>query len=152
MVSANRKKYYNRVLSDDAAKKRKRLLYDIYMKGSFEKMIEVIKRHAVTELPHDGHIPSNEEKLIFYKSFAWALVRIYPFKKYGRRCQACGCEKKNTLMCADHIKPLSKYWHLRLDPRNLQVLCDPCNQAKSNLHETDYRDLESINDGKLETS
>lgn len=41
--------------------------------------------------------------------------------------------------CVDHIKPVRKYWHLRLDPDNLQVLCADCNRAKGNWDETDFR-------------
>lgn len=39
----------------------------------------------------------------------------------------------------DHIKPISKHWHLRLDPDNLQVLCNDCNKGKGAWDETDYR-------------
>lgn len=33
----------------------------------------------------------------------------------------------------DHIKPISKHWHLRLDPDNLQVLCNDCNKGKGRM-------------------
>lgn len=31
----------------------------------------------------------------------------------------------------DHIKPLSKFPELALEPKNLQLLCAPCNKRKS---------------------
>jgi 5-methylcytosine-specific restriction endonuclease McrA len=44
-----------------------------------------------------------------------------------------------ALIVVDHIRPLRKHWHLRLDPANLQVLCSDCNMGKSNSDVTDWR-------------
>lgn len=44
----------------------------------------------------------------------------------------------------DHIKPLSKFWHLRLERSNLQVLCDECNMGKGAWDETDHRPVELV--------
>jgi len=72
----------------------------------------------------------------FYLSYEWRKQRYLTLKKYGRRCMACG-ETKGK-MHVDHIKPVRKYWELRLDPANLQVLCEACNHGKGNWDETDH--------------
>lgn len=73
----------------------------------------------------------------FYLSYEWRKLRYLTLKKYGRRCMACG-ETKGK-MHVDHIKPVRKYWELRLDPTNLQVLCEVCNHGKGSWDETDHR-------------
>lgn len=67
-------------------------------------------------------------------------------KEHGRACQCCGAEPgmktasgDPVRICVDHIKPLSKFWNLRLDRTNLQVLCDECNQGKGAWDQTDFR-------------
>lgn len=82
----------------------------------------------------------------FYKSWEWRTLRMRVLKEHGRSCQCCGAAPGMTAasgepvrICVDHIKPLSKFWHLRLDRTNLQVLCDECNQGKGNWDETDFR-------------
>lgn len=82
----------------------------------------------------------------FYKSWDWRTLRMEVLKEHGRACQCCGAEPgmktaagEPVRICVDHIKPLSKFWHLRLDRKNLQVLCDECNQGKGNWDQTDFR-------------
>lgn len=78
----------------------------------------------------------------FYASWEWRTVRMVVLKKYGHRCQSCGAKPlagNEVRLTVDHIKPLSKHWELRLDPDNLQVLCDECNMGKGAWDETDYR-------------
>ena len=76
----------------------------------------------------------------FYKSFEWRKLRYEILKKYGSRCLACGRGPADgAVIHCDHIKPLRKYWHLRLDPMNIQPLCELCNHGKGNWDETDYR-------------
>lgn len=54
----------------------------------------------------------------------------------------CGATPKDGVkMHVDHIKPKSKYPELALEFSNMQVLCDPCNMGKSNIYDTDWRDL-----------
>lgn len=48
----------------------------------------------------------------------------------------CG-SRKNIVV--DHIYPISKYPSLSLEFDNLQVLCNDCNQGKSNDDFTDFR-------------
>lgn len=90
--------------------------------------------------------PAADRKAEFYKSWEWRTLRMEVLKEQGRICQCCGAapSDKNqnggrVRIQVDHIKPLSRYWHLRLDKSNLQVLCGECNQGKGNWDETDYR-------------
>lgn len=90
--------------------------------------------------------PAASTKEEFYKSWQWRTLRMEVLKEHGRACQCCGAEPgmkdaagDPVRICVDHIKPLSKFWHLRLDRKNLQVLCDECNQGKGNWDQTDFR-------------
>lgn len=84
-----------------------------------------------------GLVPAEQARK-FYESFDWRRLRFKTIKRYGRVCMCCGTTKGE--MHVDHIKPVRKYWELRLDPDNLQVLCDECNHGKGNWDETDFRD------------
>lgn len=82
----------------------------------------------------------------FYRSWDWRTVRMEVLKERGARCECCGATPSDTdtsgklvKICVDHIKPLARYWHLRLDKTNLQILCDECNQGKGAWDETDWR-------------
>jgi 5-methylcytosine-specific restriction endonuclease McrA len=82
----------------------------------------------------------------FYKSWDWRTLRMKVLKERGARCECCGVTPADTDMsgkpvkiCVDHIKPLARYWHLRLEKTNLQILCDECNQGKGAWDETDWR-------------
>jgi 5-methylcytosine-specific restriction endonuclease McrA len=90
--------------------------------------------------------PTVSTKDEFYKSWEWRTVRMVALKEHGRACQCCGAVPgmadaagNPVRLCVDHIKPLSKFWHLRLEPSNLQILCDECNQGKGNWDQTDFR-------------
>lgn len=90
-------------------------------------------------------------KEAFYKSWEWRTLRMKALKEHGARCQCCGAGRDDVAMsgdpvkiCVDHIKPLATHWHLRLDPTNLQVLCDECNQGKGAWDDTDWRGRDLI--------
>jgi 5-methylcytosine-specific restriction endonuclease McrA len=90
--------------------------------------------------------PTTATKDEFYRSWDWRTIRMATLIKHGQRCQCCGATPDATDMtgkpvrlCVDHIKPISKFWHLRLEPSNLQILCDECNQGKGNWDQTDFR-------------
>jgi len=90
--------------------------------------------------------PTYASKDEFYKSWEWRTLRMEAIQRHGRSCQCCGAapgQKDATgapvRICVDHIKPISKHWHLRLDLSNLQILCDECNMGKGNWSETDFR-------------
>jgi len=72
----------------------------------------------------------------FYKSREWREIRYVALRASNRSCQCCGA--KNTELHVDHIKPISKYPHLKLDLKNLQILCRECNLGKSNIFEDDF--------------
>lgn len=85
-------------------------------------------------------------KKAFYASWDWRTLRMEVLKEHGHRCQSCGATPNDSTVSGakvrivvDHIKPLSKFWNLRLDRTNLQVLCDECNMGKGAWDETDYR-------------
>lgn len=91
--------------------------------------------------------PGRDTKAAFYLSWEWRTLRMEALKEHGARCQCCGAKPTDTDMagkpvkiCVDHIKPISKFWNLRLDKKNLQILCDECNQGKGAWDETDWRD------------
>ena len=82
---------------------------------------------------------SRDDKLRFYQSLAWKKLRYATLRRYGGRCQCCGEDGTSSPLRVDHIKPLSKFWELRLDPENVQVLCNDCNWGKLDLDSTDWR-------------
>lgn len=93
-----------------------------------------------------GTKPDAAMKDAFYKSWEWRTLRMEVIKEHGRACQCCGAAPgmrdaagDPVRICVDHIKPLSKFWELRLDRSNLQILCDECNQGKGNWDQTDFR-------------
>lgn len=96
-----------------------------------------------------GYAPKHSEKDEFYKSWEWRTLRMKVIKEFGRSCQCCGAAPgqldaagKPVRIVVDHIKPISKYWALRLEKSNLQILCDECNMGKGNWDETDFRPAE----------
>ncbi len=76
----------------------------------------------------------------FYRSPEWRQIRYGALEKAKGQCQCCGARGGgDTVLHVDHIEPLSKAWHRRLDPANLQVLCQTCNEGKGNRFSTDWR-------------
>lgn len=80
------------------------------------------------------------KKRSFLHSWEWRGLRYEVLKERGARCELCGATAKDQRIEVDHIKPLSKFWHLRLDKSNLQVLCRDCNKGKGNRHVDDFRE------------
>lgn len=75
----------------------------------------------------------------FLNSREWRQLRYEILQERGARCECCGEDGSQARIEVDHIKPISKYWHLRLHKPNLQVLCRQCNQGKGARDETDWR-------------
>lgn len=78
----------------------------------------------------------------FYDSWSWKKLSYKIRRERGNRCECCGAKPSktnNVRIVADHIKSVRKHWHLRLNPKNIQVLCDDCNKGKSFQDETDWR-------------
>jgi 5-methylcytosine-specific restriction endonuclease McrA len=74
----------------------------------------------------------------FYQSREWRELRYKTLVKSGRKCLLC--QATNVELHCDHIKPISRFWNLRLAPDNVQVLCKDCNLGKSNKHFDDFRE------------
>jgi HNH endonuclease len=73
----------------------------------------------------------------FYRSRKWRELRYDILRERGAVCELCGSQE--APLHVDHIRPRSKYPHLALDSRNLQVLCADCNVGKGVRHEDDFR-------------
>lgn len=74
----------------------------------------------------------------FYDGWRWRLVRRVALWLYGRRCMRCGSAHRIEV---DHIIARGRGWFglkYQYSPRNLQVLCHRCNQAKG-VEFADYR-------------
>jgi 5-methylcytosine-specific restriction endonuclease McrA len=98
--------------------------------------------------------PPKDEKAEFYLSWDWRTLRMKVLQQYGARCMCCGATPEHktvggepVAIVVDHIKPLSKYWDLRLERGNLQVLCQECNQGKGAWNETDFRPVPKTDEG-----
>jgi len=87
-----------------------------------------------------GRKLTRNDLMKFYTSFEWTLLSRETRKARGHRCDRCGATPEHgaRIVC-DHIKPLRRYWHLRLDVDNVQALCSVCNGVKGGLDETDWR-------------
>jgi 5-methylcytosine-specific restriction endonuclease McrA len=87
------------------------------------------------------------EKMIsnFYKSWEWKRLSYDVKLKLGRKCMCCGgTPETGAVINTDHIKPLRKNWHLRLDKTNMQILCNDCNMGKGSRDETDFRPSDDV--------
>lgn len=104
------------------------------------------ERKAERQAIESAITPSKDAKTAFYASWEWRTLRMKAFIKFGRRCQCCGAAPGDRTvsgepvrLVVDHILPISTHWHLRLDPNNLQVACDECNQGKGGWLVADFR-------------
>lgn len=93
-----------------------------------------------------GERPTKAHTDAFYKTRAWKNLSYATKRRYGARCMLCRSEGgPDNPIVTDHIKSLRHYWHLRLDPANMQVLCTECNLGKGSRDSTDYRALSQRN-------
>lgn len=90
--------------------------------------------------------PNPNSKKSFYASWEWRKLRMQTLVRHGHRCQSCGATTQDITiygapvrLVVDHIQPLGKHWELRLDPENVQVLCDECNMGKGDWMTQDFR-------------
>lgn len=68
-------------------------------------------------------------KARFYASKEWKTIREWLFKRCRYQCVCCRVGKN---LQVDHIFPISKSPELALDFKNVQFLCEECNQIKLN--------------------
>ena len=77
----------------------------------------------------------------FYNSWQWKKARYAFLKDRERKCACCGAGSADSeRIVVDHIRPVRHFWHLRLDLKNLQILCDSCNRGKGSDDATDWRE------------
>lgn len=75
----------------------------------------------------------------FYKSKEWRQLAYKCKLRDGRRCMCCGATPDSgARIVSDHVMPLRTHWHLRLDPMNIQTLCDECNLGKGSWDQTRF--------------
>lgn len=86
----------------------------------------------------------------FYASWGWKRLSFDVKQERGRICECCGARPPKAVIHTDHIKPLRKYWHLRLERSNMQILCEDCNMGKGSRDETDFRALNALDTAPLE--
>lgn len=76
----------------------------------------------------------------FFASREWRELRYDVLRQLGAACACCGRSKiHGVVLHVDHIKPLWTHPELKLDPNNLQVLCEDCNIGKGAWDSTDWR-------------
>lgn len=75
----------------------------------------------------------------FYQTKAWRSLAYRCKLRDGRKCMCCGATPEDGVrIVSDHIKPVRLRWDLRLDPNNIQTLCDDCNLGKGSIDQTDF--------------
>ena len=101
---------------------------------------EIQKEQALIDRLIDEPEKRRDKKRDFYKSSAWRKLRYKALKHYEATCMCCGASRESgDQIHVDHILPRSKFPELALDFKNIQILCQSCNMAKSNKDYTDWR-------------
>lgn len=98
------------------------------------------KKHRLAEADRLQKMEQTRLERDFFNSPKWNALRYRILRRYGFACMCCGATSRTgAVIQVDHIKPRSKYPHLALNEDNLQVLCKPCNDGKSNIYLDDFR-------------
>jgi 5-methylcytosine-specific restriction endonuclease McrA len=132
-------KFWNITPVSGFKKQLQQLVLDLYLEGHEAFKVTFPRRKKLSKEERIKAMFDKYNNDPFFGSEDWQKLRKIVLKTYGRTCMKCG--HKNTTMHVDHIKPRSKYPDLQFDFNNLQVLCAPCNIEKSNIDETDYRNI-----------
>ena len=99
-------------------------------------VINKIKQEAKEEMRN------KKKRSDIHNAKTWNKLRYLVLKRDGGKCCLCGRGAADGVkLHVDHIKPVSIYPELYYDPENLQTLCDECNLGKSDLDDTDWRNL-----------
>jgi hypothetical protein len=107
------------------------------LEASAELVGNVVEFKPKAKIKKDKEEPNNRKINTFYKSWEWKRLRYEFLKNSDRRCQCCGATPEDGVrLVVDHVKPIRRFWHLRLDITNLQVLCNDCNMGKGSHDET----------------
>lgn len=73
-------------------------------------------------------------------NIGWKNLRKLIISIYGPHCMRCGdLPRDKRKVHGDHIIPKCKDKSKKLDPYNIQVLCEACNCSIKNTGEEDYR-------------
>ncbi len=118
--------------------------------GSVESIVITPKKKSkdkkvpISSKPKQQKTPARTEidrKIrAFYKSYEWRQLRYMMLTVFGPKCRCCGkTPDAKIVINMDHIQPIRRFWDLRLDPNNIQVMCNECNHGKSNWDSTDWR-------------
>lgn len=134
-----------RIQAPDGMKSQKQViwLYELLVAKGYKRAPYA---KSVRPKPIRTSAPTLDVKREFYASWEWQTLRKKALNQHGAICQCCGAVPGGKTIAGipvvihvDHIKPLSRYWHLRLEPDNLQILCAECNKGKGAWDETDHR-------------
>jgi len=122
------------------AKRKARRAKKLKSEKRYKRPRPAVKRTTPRTTPWVSREEWLKETDKFYASRAWKEVRYLVLRRDGAICACCGAKASDGVcMWVDHIKPRSVYPELQLDPENMQVLCDDCNQGKSNYYNDDWR-------------
>jgi hypothetical protein len=130
-------KKWGRVIIADLAEHVRGLDPADHQKSPDAKPIHIPKKYR--DMPGRGGVAKANKTRSFLQSWDWRGLRFEVLRERGAKCELCGATAADQRIEVDHIKPLSKHWHMRLDKSNLQVLCRDCNQGKGNRSEDDFR-------------
>ena len=141
------------------------------IKARKERQKQYEKYHEIGTLRCSAYptdIPYKERKA-FYKTEQWIIMRnnFMNDNNTVMKCACCGAipdsdykkveidmnrpqSEKDMLyhefqanrLVVDHKLPIKHFWHLRLEPSNLQMLCGLCNKEKLNTYSVS--DIEKI--------
>lgn len=85
--------------------------------------------YFLAELRKSRHLIGAAEKMRFYNSHHWKILKIWASQTFKKECFCCGSTLEIHL---DHIEPISISPRRCLYYRNVQFLCKVCNLRKSN--------------------
>lgn len=94
------------------------------------------KKKFYEEVTHDRMSDYKQDS--FYMREDWKNLRKQARMSYPNACMRCGSVKD---LHVDHIKPRSKYPHLELEFKNLQILCESCNLKKGSKDSDEWNFL-----------
>jgi len=101
---------------------------------SFCAILSGKEQYSAEIQPRMDYSDYQEAVEFFRQSKEWQKFRKFVLKYYPHKCNNPNCKshnKPNVALHVDHILPIAKYPHLRLDPNNMQLLCAKCNTKKS---------------------
>lgn len=89
-------------------------------------------KHYQTFCPYKKRKPISQrgKHAKIWQTFRNSIAAPYLDKKYGHVCSVRGCTETENLDM-DHIKNRGSHPHLRYDVKNMQWLCRPHHQIKT---------------------